>query len=56
MAKAAAGHAAGAALKPRKSGACTSAANEGNDTMIECKAAIKVAGWNRPQQLYDSAG
>ena len=44
MAKAAAGHAAGAALKPRKSGACTSAANEGNGTMIECKAAIKVAG------------
>ena len=42
MAKAAAGYAAGAALKPRKSG--TSAANKGNGTMIECKAAIKVAG------------
>ncbi len=44
MAKVAAGHATGAALKPRKGGTCTPAANGGDGTMIECKAAIKVAG------------
>ena len=56
MAKAAAGHATGAALRPLKNGPRTSAANGGNVTMIRCKAAIKWPVETGHSKLDESAG
>ena len=57
MAKAAAGHAAGAALKPHKSGHCTSAANGGNVHNDQMQGSNKVAGWKpATSNSIESAG